>query len=427
MSSGMPSPALESLSFSLSYLRWLRYRFAQGWMSSSLSLLRQHTVRSDACCRWPTVLAYTVLFLSLPFASTCSAQKVEYLDSNSERASSMAVFVAGQSLMHTHQVFGATAAQTLDRLDVLLKENGSSLAHAVKLNLYGTSTAQKIELDQEIRKRFDSKKLPATIFVVSPLEETAAAIAIDAVATLSQQVKLTNERSNHRRLGLTSSNTCFISGQAEKGSGIEEATRNTMASLGKTLDFLETTSSQVQHVKAFIQPMSEAKLARKEIERFFDGGDVPPIVFVEWKSSGLPIEIEMIVTVPKARPAASDSKIAYQTPPHMKSSPVYSRLSLIHSSDIVYTSGLLAEGSATEQVERTFASLQRILDHHSSDFQHLAKATYYCVSDDVSKALNDLRPRYYDPLRPPAASKAMVDPFTSSRSTMVIDMILTPK
>ncbi len=286
---------------------------------------------------------------------------------------------------------------------------------------------RKFELDQEIRKRFDSKKLPATIFVVSPLEETGAAIAIDAIATLSEQVKLASERSDHRRLGLTSSNTCFISGQAEKGNGIEEATRNTMASLGKTFDFLETTPSQVQHVKAFIQPMSDAKLARKEIERFFGGGDVPPIVFVEWKSSGLPIEIEMIVTIPRARPAGDDSKITYQTPPHMKSSPVYSRLSLIHSPKVIYTSGLLAEGSAAEQVERTFAELKRILDHHSSDFQHLAKATYYCASDDVSKALNDLRPRFYHPLRPPAASKAMVDPFTESRSTMVIDMILTPK
>ncbi len=427
MSSGMPSPALESLYLSPTSLRRLRVRVAQGWMGASLLLCRQYLEHLDWYCRWQTALTCSLLFSVFLSVSTCSAQKVDYFDSNSERASSAAVFVSDQSLLHTHQVFGATAAQTLDRLDDLLKENGSSLAHAVKLNLYGTSTARKFELDQEIRKRFDSKKLPATIFVVSPLEETGAAIAIDAIATLSEQVKLASERSDHRRLGLTSSNTCFISGQAEKGNGIEEATRNTMASLGKTFDFLETTPSQVQHVKAFIQPMSDAKLARKEIERFFGGGDVPPIVFVEWKSSGLPIEIEMIVTIPRARPAGDDSKITYQTPPHMKSSPVYSRLSLIHSPKVIYTSGLLAEGSAAEQVERTFAELKRILDHHSSDFQHLAKATYYCASDDVSKALNDLRPRFYHPLRPPAASKAMVDPFTESRSTMVIDMILTPK
>ena len=48
------------------------------------------------------------------------------------------------------------------------------------------------------------------------------------------------------------------------------------------------------------------------------------------------------------------------------------------------------------------------MEQTGSDWKHLAKATYYVTDDEVSKAHNAIRPKYYDPERPPAASKAMV-------------------
>jgi len=57
---------------------------------------------------------------------------------------------------------------------------------------------------------------------------------------------------------------------------------------------------------------------------------------------------------------------------------------------------------------------------------NLAKATYYVSTDATSKALNVLRPNYYDPKRPPAASKALVPGVGREGRTLTLDMIAVP-
>ena len=57
------------------------------------------------------------------------------------------------------------------------------------------------------------------------------------------------------------------------------------------------------------------------------------------------------------------------------------------------------------------------------DFRHLVKATYYVSDDPASRALNELRPRHYDPARPPAASKAMVAGVGAPGRAITLDMI----
>jgi hypothetical protein len=66
------------------------------------------------------------------------------------------------------------------------------------------------------------------------------------------------------------------------------------------------------------------------------------------------------------------------------------------------------------------------MDVSGSDLKHLVKATYYVSGDAVSLGLNQLRPRYYDPLRPPAASKAIVPGVGYSSRTLTMDMIAVP-
>jgi enamine deaminase RidA (YjgF/YER057c/UK114 family) len=73
-----------------------------------------------------------------------------------------------------------------------------------------------------------------------------------------------------------------------------------------------------------------------------------------------------------------------------------------------------------------FDRLKDILDRTGSDFRHLAKATYYVSADDASRKLNELRPRYYDPKRPPAASKAVVAGVGMTERTVTLDMIAVP-
>ena len=58
--------------------------------------------------------------------------------------------------------------------------------------------------------------------------------------------------------------------------------------------------------------------------------------------------------------------------------------------------------------------------------RHLVKATYYVSDDDAARWIDRLRPRVYDPSRPPAASKIMVHGVGMPQRTMTVDMIAVP-
>jgi enamine deaminase RidA (YjgF/YER057c/UK114 family) len=72
------------------------------------------------------------------------------------------------------------------------------------------------------------------------------------------------------------------------------------------------------------------------------------------------------------------------------------------------------------------ATGDKVLASFGSDFQHLAKATYYVTNDEIAKAHNAIRPKFYDPARPPAASKALVEGTGHNGSRYVMDMIAVP-
>jgi hypothetical protein len=82
--------------------------------------------------------------------------------------------------------------------------------------------------------------------------------------------------------------------------------------------------------------------------------------------------------------------------------------------------------STTEQAQQPFERLKKLLAKTGSDLTHLAKATYYVTDDEVSQALNQIRPKYYDPARPPAASKAVVAGTGRPGQRFVMDMIAVP-
>jgi enamine deaminase RidA (YjgF/YER057c/UK114 family) len=214
----------------------------------------------------------------------------------------------------------------------------------------------------------------------------------------------------------------YVSGQAEKGKTLGEATARTLAGLRSTLRFLSLEAAQVVQVKCFVDPMAKLDEVRKEMAAFFGKEAVPPLVFVEWQSANS-IEIELIATAPrpKFRPAQA---IEYLTPPGLKASPIFSRVCRINHGRRVYVSGLYGEGEdGAAQVKAVFASLGGIVKKAGSDFRHLAKATYYVAGDDASRQLNALRPRYYDPKRPPAASKAAVAGTGRKGCGISLDMI----
>src|SRR5581483_5443333 len=123
-------------------------------------------------------------------------------------------------------------------------------------------------VDAELAARFAGKTPPAVSFVQTPLADSAVMVALDAVAqtgmTPEKVVRAKPFRQDRPAPSavLPDGPQVYISGQAEKGDGkLADATRQTMASLVSTLQFLELSPADVVHVKAFLAPMSESAVA----------------------------------------------------------------------------------------------------------------------------------------------------------------------
>jgi len=220
----------------------------------------------------------------------------------------------------------------------------------------------------------------------------------------------------------------YISGMADTNS-LPEATRKTLEKLVTALGQLGGTKADIVQLKAFLEPVSEVAAVRGEIIDFF-GGSAPPVVFVEWISSSPnpPIEIELIAAA-NGSFAREPESVSFLTPAGTTSTKVYSRVARVNHGKLIYTSGLYGMKSldATGQVREIFSSLGEILKRTGSDFEHLAKATYYVSDNDASNKLNDIRPEFYNPQRPPAASKAKVKSVGVPGKTVMLDMIAVTK
>jgi len=370
----------------------------------------------------------------LPKSSVSTADPV-YFGSSAKTGTSAAVKVDNVALAHTTQllpldekgqiVARGKAPEQIERLfsnlDLALRKIDSSLERVVKLNVYVTRNETVAEVEKALVKRFKTTARPAASFVLTALPHADALVAADAVAVSSSK-DTTAKRVRSAAL-LPPGSRVYISGQAEKGKDLAEATRNTLQSLQATLDHLGLKRDAVVQAKAFLVPMKDVETARKELAAFF-GDSVPPLAFVEWEST-LPIEIELVVAAGKE---TEGEVIEFITPPRVTASPIYSRVTRINRGPTIYVSGLVGgkTDTPTAEVESTFAVLGRWLEDADSDWRHLAKATYYVATDDVSKQLNEFRPKLYDPKRPPAASKARVSGVGRAGRALTLDMIAVP-
>ncbi len=325
-----------------------------------------------------------------------------------------AVVVDGVPLLHTEQFFGANLWEALDKLMANVRDHGGDPSRIAKVNIVSTDREIAVHSMTGIVSIQPMGK-PATSFASGGLADPKAKVGIDAVVVS----RLRNPYPGTLRPGPR----VYVSGQAEKGATTAEAAKNTLASLKKTLDWLGCKPEDVVQCKSFLKPITAAEEVKKEFEAMFGKDKVPPLVFVEWDST-LPIEIELIANAPKPKDA-NPPAIEFLTPPGMTASPVYCRVARVNAPETIYLSGLYSEnpGTGTEEVESVFAQLQDTLKKSGSDLKHLAKATYYVSGDDASNQLNLLRPKFYDPKRPPAASKAMVSGVGRKDRTITFDMI----
>jgi enamine deaminase RidA (YjgF/YER057c/UK114 family) len=396
-------------------------------------------IRKHPCCAAFCIAA--VLRFAAP-APGLSQEPPRRIGPDDRTGAAAAVIVGDESLVHTSQILpaagagGDAAAQmtsVLDRLDFALNQAQSALDRVVKLNLYLAGNEHFDETQRALAARFAGADKPAVSWVTTSLPGGRTLVAADAVATTAaESVDHVASNGKHSLRVCPGGTRIYVAGQAERANSLAEATRKTLESLRATLAFLGRSDADIVQLKAFLMPIREAAVVQREVNALF-GESAPPLVLVEWKStSAVPIEIELIAWGGKNR---RGDAVEYLTPPGMTESPVFSRVARVNHTSTIYVSGLygsLSAGDANRpaagerEVREVFASLDRILKQAGSDFRHLAKATYYVAHDDVSAKLNELRPHYYDPRRPPAASKAAVAGTGRAGLDLTIDMIAVP-
>jgi len=361
--------------------------------------------------------------------------------------SSQAVIVEGNvPLAHTAQflpldkegaligknVLSKQLDQVFKNISLALKEADSNLDQVVKINVYLSKEELIPEVQKEFGLKFNTKNKPAVSFVTGDLSHPDADIAMDAVAVSGLRTgdhqasyfnspKLYDVSKGAHVSVLPTGGVTYVSGQADEGD-IVEGTRGTIKQLEATLKHLGISKNQVIQIKSFIQPMTDVRIVEEEFARFFEGSTLPPLVFVDWISQNPVIEIELIAASPAESAKAAD-QMSFITPPMMTASPIYSKVTQINRGKRFYMSSLYGVSDDPEkQTAEIFVSLKELLAAVGSDFAHLGKATYYVSDNEASASLNKIRPDFYDPNRPPAASKAMVKGVGKEMS-INIDMI----
>ena len=359
---------------------------------------------------------------------------LECLDGDPDTGTSRAVVVGDVPLVHTEQVFAKRESEDFDRdvvvaaleqaLELRLSAAGASLDDAVRLHYYIASNAWVPIIQDRLARRFSGRYQPAVTFVTGKLAESGAVVAADCIAVRRAKATAGKVARFAGAAILPPGDKLYVSGDAKPGD-VPTATRATLESLEKTLRFAGLDWSHVVQLKSFIQPIDAADDARKAMQEFFGDRPLPVLTFVEWRSPSLPIEIELIAAVPPEVSNRSADVVEYLTPPGMTASPVFSRAARVRSPTVIYTSGLYGDekDDSPARVRDVLGQVRQLVDRAGGNMRHLVKATYYVASDETSADLGKIRPEYYEPDSPPAASKAATEGVGRDGHTLVIDMI----
>ncbi len=378
------------------------------------------------------------------FAAELTAAELQRFEVAEAKARSGAIVVKGSAaLVHTAQLLPLDAYGKLgdtnqhveavfNLLDKVLEAAQASRETVVKLNLYVARDDVTAGVRAEINRRF-GQNLPAVAFVRGNLPQKGALLALDAVAVSSsnsdkiESVQLLGIHpvpgGSHYTI-LPAGRKAYVSGLAGEGT-TQAATESVLKQLWDTLSFLEAKPEQIAQFKVFVNPMTEQQVVVDAIKQRFPQGPAPVIHLVEWMTAS-PVEIEMIVALPKAEGLPV---VEYLTPPGAKASPVFSRVVRVNGGREVYLSGLYGEQNTMgeAQLATIFLEMKRLVEAAGSDFRHMVKATYYVASDVTNRRLTTIRTEQFDPNRAPAASKAAVLGTGLTGRMVTLDMITVTK
>lgn len=395
-----------------------------------------------------------LIWIAGGIVSAAEMPRLEGLGIDREAGTSAAVIVHRCTLAHTAQIYPVTAegqpvkgdaaaqaAGLFDQLERLLHLVDTDLNSVVRLNVYLTSDAVAPALRAELRQRFGKRKTPPAVTIaVTPAARPGVLLSLDAVAATPRHVTQVEHYSPVHHDGnknfahvtlLPPGRVVYVSGQAEPGKTMAEATRKTLAGLRRTLQTLQLDRSEIVQVKSFVQPLKDWDQVDAEVIKFFAPAKVPACTTIEWQGPTPSIETELVVWAPPgtARGPESAGSARYEWLAWLPVSPNYCRMTIVDQTRAIYFGGLHGRTtqSPADEVRDIFKQLEELLKAAGSDYNHLAKATYYPVSSATSDKLNTIRPEFYNPKRPPAASKAPVPGIGRPDRNITLDMIaVTP-
>jgi enamine deaminase RidA (YjgF/YER057c/UK114 family) len=393
---------------------------------------------------WPAAAAAAERETAAKGAADAAPSAVRYLPLDAPEGMSQAVVVQGAPLVHTRQLLpldrdgklvgeGSAekqAEQALANLEAVLGAAGSGLDKLVRLNICALSHPAADCIRAQLGKRLEPAVRPAITTVLTPLPHRKALLAVDAVAVAGEQGKagvlrceaVAGDKDCADAAVLPPGGAAYLSGQPDRGGLTVGAVARSLATLRGLLEQLKLSPAEVVQVKVFLSPASAADEVLGELKRFFPGQLAPPVVFVEWIASA-PVEIELIARLPALdKPGAA---LQLYNPPDVRPSPSFSRAALVRGRRLVYTSSLSARaaGDGAAQARDVFAQLQKVLAATGGDWRQLIKGTYCACDDEASEKFNAVRSDFFDPLRPPAASKVMVHGVGKADRTLTVDMI----
>jgi len=307
----------------------------------------------------------------------------------------------------------------------------------VRVHVYALSTAIVDGFREQLAKRLGPKVRPAMTAVLTPLPHREALAAADAIAVAASAGRgrtlvgpkvaadfgpRTGAAVRADAAILPPGGVAYLSGVPAAGGLTESAVTKAMNILLNTLRQLNLSPADIAQIKVFLAPASSAEEVLRQIDPLFADQPTPPVVFVEWLAS-VPVEIELVAQLPPQ--AKKQPALEFFTPAEFRPSPAFSRAALVRGQRQIFTSGLSPriEGTIGAQTRDVFRQLQEIAATAGSDMGRLAKGTYYTSADNASHALNKVRPEFFDPARPPAASKVMVHGVGQAGRTITIDMI----
>lgn len=374
--------------------------------------------------------------------------EVQHIEPSAETGTSLATVVKDVPLAFTNQLFpfdengnliGASnlteqVDQVLKNAEMALQSAGTHLGGLVRIHVYVKDDTMSGKVLERMRDVLPDGIFPAITVVSGGVARPGVMVSMDAVAVApqsigSERVSLfraegVSGRENRSHVAvLAPGRRIFISGQAEKGDNLADASRKTMHNLFATLAYVGAKADDVVQVKAFINPVEDAKAVEEDIASFFRGRSAPPIVTVEWLQDPGRAEIELIATAPADHTV--NESVSYYAPPWMTQATTFSRVVDIHRGGLLFTSGLYGEKGKKGEVQarHIFDTLSRILKEAGSDYDHLVKATYYPSTDEGREGLVNVRTEYYNPDKPPAASLIRVQGTGRQGMSLNVDLI----